>query len=105
MEDQPKKTRKTAKKTRGITLSAFTIILILTFVLAILTHLLPKAQYKSMYSEVENCVVVSGTGAVDEATLYENNGVCAIQEDVLEEGSGVERATLSQTLLAPILGL
>ena len=33
------------RKNRGITLSAFTIILLLTFVLAIITHLLPKAQF------------------------------------------------------------
>ena len=104
MEGQAKKTRKTAKKSRGITLSAFTIILILTFVLALLTHVLPKAQYTTEYVGVEDCAVVSGTGAIDEAYAYENNGVCATEEEVLVDGSGVERATLSQTLLAPILG-
>ena len=71
MEDQAKKTRKKAKKSRGITLSAFTIILILIFVLAILTHLLPTAQFVG---------------------------------EELVDGSGVVGASLSQTLLAPILG-
>lgn len=71
MEDQAKKTRKKAKKSRGITLSAFTIILILIFVLALLTHLLPTAQFVG---------------------------------EELVDGSGVVGATLSQTLLAPILG-
>ena len=71
MEDQEKKTRKTAKKSRGITLSAFTIILLLIFVLAILTHLLPAAAFEG---------------------------------EELIDGSGVVGATLSQTLLAPILG-
>ncbi len=63
--------KKKAGKKRGITLSAFTIILILIFVLAIITHLLPDAQF--------------------------------IGEDLVD-GSGVIGATLSQTLLAPILG-
>ena len=58
-------------KKRSFTLSAFTIILILIFVLAIVTHLLPAAQF---------------TG------------------DELVNGSGVQGATLAQTLLAPILG-
>ena len=104
MENEPKKTRKTAKKSRGITLSAFTIILILTFVLAIITHLLPKAQYRTEYSGVDNCIVVTETGSVDEGYKYDGPGVCATEEDVLIDGSGVEGATLSQTLLAPILG-
>ena len=72
MEDQAKKTRKKAKKSRGITLSAFTIILILTFVLAIITWLLPEAKFDAAKA--------------------------------LIDGSGVERASLAQTLLAPILG-
>ena len=65
MDSTDKQTRKAASRKknqkRSLTLSAFTIILILTFVLAIITLILPK-------------------------------------------GSGVERATLSGTLLAPILG-
>ena len=56
---------------RSFTLSAFTIILILTFVLAIVTHFLPEARFAG---------------------------------DTLINGSGVVGATLSQTLLAPILG-
>ena len=56
---------------RTFTLSAFTIILILTFVLAIATHLLPEAQFEG---------------------------------ETLIDGSGVIGATLSQALLAPILG-
>ena len=103
MEDQVKKPRKKAKKSRGVTLSAFTIILILTFVLAIFTHILPKAEYTKEYSSVEDCVVVSDTGSVDEN--YElDNGVCGVEEEVLVDGSGVEGASLSQTLLAPIAG-
>ncbi|MBQ6495436.1 MAG: YfcC family protein [Bacilli bacterium] len=62
---------KRKNKKRPTALSAFTIILILTFILAIISHLLPKA-------------VFSG--------------------EVLVNGSGVVGATLSQTLLAPILG-
>ena len=62
--------RKKNKK-RSLTLSAFTIILLLTFVLAIITHFLPTAKFVG-----ENIV----------------------------DGSGVLGATLSQTLLAPILG-
>lgn len=58
-------------KKRGLALSAFTIILLLIFLLAIITHLLPTAQF---------------------------NG------EELIDGSGVIGATLSQTLLAPILG-
>jgi uncharacterized ion transporter superfamily protein YfcC len=60
-----------AKTTGKKTLSAYTIILILTFVLAIVTHLLPQAQFVG---------------------------------EELVDGSGVIGATLSQTLLAPILG-
>ena len=71
MDGQEKKARKKAKKSRGITLSAFTIILLLIFFLAILTHFLPAAQF--------------------------------VGEDLVD-GSGVIGATLSQTLLAPILG-
>ena len=66
--------RRTSRKKnqkRSFTLSAFTIILILTFILAIVTHFLPEAVF-----EGENLV----------------------------DGSGVVGATLSQTLLAPILG-
>ena len=59
------------KKKRAFALSAFTIILILTYLLAIATHFLPQAQF------------------IDEAIV---------------DGSGVVGATLSQTLLAPILG-
>ena len=58
-------------KKRGLALSAFTIILLLTFALAILTHILPAAQFDG---------------------------------ETLIDGSGVVGATLSQTLLAPILG-
>lgn len=75
MEVSEKQARKKASskknKKRALTLSAFTIILILTFVLAIVTHLLPVAQFDG-----ENII----------------------------DGSGVVGATLSQTLLAPILG-
>ena len=66
--------RRTSRKKnqkRSFTLSAFTIILILTFILAIVTDFLPEAVF-----EGENLV----------------------------DGSGVVGATLSQTLLAPILG-
>ncbi len=66
-----KKVLLATSKKRGLALSAFTIILLLTFVLAIVTHLLPNAQF---------------------------NG------EELIDGSGVIGATLSQTLLAPILG-
>ena len=75
MEKSEKEARKkvSQKKNqkRSITLSAFTIILILIFVLAIVTHILPVAQFDG---------------------------------DTLIDGSGVVGATLSQTLLAPILG-
>lgn len=67
--------RRSAKKRESFSLSAFTIILILIFVLGILTHFLPKAQFL-------------GTGA----------------EAALVDGSGVERASLSQILMSPILG-
>ena len=59
------------KKKRVFALSAFTIILLLTFVLAIITHFLPEAKFVG---------------------------------EKLVDGSGVIGATLSQTLLAPILG-
>ena len=62
---------KRRNKKRPTALSAFTIILLLTFVLAIISHLLPKAAFSG---------------------------------DVLVNGSGVVGATLSQTLLSPILG-
>ena len=75
MEKSEKEARKKASQKknqkRSLTLSAFTIILILTFVLAIVTHILPTAQF-------------DGESLID--------------------GSGVVGATLSQTLLAPILG-
>lgn len=75
MESTNKEARKTASvkknKKRGLTISAFTIILILTFVLAIITHFLPEAQFAG---------------------------------EELVDGSGVVGASLSQTLLAPILG-
>ena len=60
----------TKKKTR-LSLSAFTIILIMIYVLAIVTHLLPEATF------VEEAIV---------------------------DGSGVVKATLSQTLMAPVYG-
>ncbi len=75
MEKSEKEARKKVSQAknqkRHLTLSAFTIILILTIVLAIITHFLPTAQF---------------------------NG------ETLIDGSGVVGATLSQTLLAPILG-
>lgn len=75
MESTEKEVRKTAtrkkNKKRSLTLSAFTIILLLTFVLSIVTHFLATAKFVG-----ENIV----------------------------DGSGVIGATLSQTLLAPILG-
>ena len=75
MEVSEKQARKSASRKknqkRSLTLSAFTIILILTCVLAIITHFLPAAQFDG---------------------------------DALIDGSGVIGATLSQTLLAPILG-
>ena len=70
--------KKKAGKKRGITLSAFTIILILIFVLAIITHFLPDPTYVASATEEGAQVIV--------------------------DGSGVEGATLSQTLLAPIVG-
>ena len=75
MERTEKEARKQASrkknKKRSLTLSAFTIILILTFILAIITHFLPTAVFEG--------------------------------EDLVN-GSGVVGATLSQALLAPILG-
>ena len=75
MDSTDRETRKRASRKknqkRSITLSAFTIILILTFILAIVTRFLPAAQFAG---------------------------------EVLVDGSGVVGATLSQTLLAPILG-
>ena len=75
MDSTNKEARKKASskknQKRGLTISAFTIILILTFVLAIITHFLPEAQFAG---------------------------------EELVDGSGVVGATLSQTLLAPILG-
>jgi len=62
---------KRRNKKRPTALSAFTIILILTFILALITQVLPKATFEG---------------------------------NILVNGSGVMRATLSQTLLAPILG-
>ena len=58
-------------KKRPTTLTAFTIILILTFILALISHVLPKAAFEG---------------------------------NIIVNGSGVIGATLSQTLLAPILG-
>lgn len=75
MDRADKETRKQASrkknKKRSLTLSAFTIILILTFVLGLVTWLLPEAKF--------------------------------VAEELID-GSGVERASLAQTLLAPILG-
>ena len=64
-------TKKNAKKKTRLSLSAFTIILIMIYVLAIVTHLLPEAQFA---------------------------------EEALVDGSGVVKATLSQTLMAPVYG-
>ena len=61
----------TKNRKKRLSLSAFTIILILTFILAIISHLLPEAQFVG---------------------------------EELVDGSGVVGATLSQTLMAPILG-
>ena len=68
--ERREKARKKNQK-RSLTLTAFTIILLLTYILAIITHFLPAAQF------------------------------CG---DEIISGSGVQGATLSQTLLAPILG-
>ena len=59
------------RKKRATTLSSFTIILILTAILAIISHILPHAKF--------------------------------IGEQIVD-GSGVVGATLSQTLMSPILG-
>ena len=59
------------RKKRATALSSFTIILILTIILAIISHLLPHASFVG---------------------------------DKIVDGSGVVGATLSQTLMAPILG-
>lgn len=59
------------KKKRATALSAFTIILIIIFVLGIITHLLPAADF--------------------------------VGEKIVD-GTGVVGASLSQTLMAPILG-
>ena len=66
-----KKGRGNRKKRESFSLSAFTIILIITFILGALTHFLPEAIMRG---------------------------------DELVNGSGVIPATLSQTLMAPILG-
>ncbi len=66
-----KKGRGNRKKRESFSLSAFTIILIITFILGAITHFLPKALMVG---------------------------------DELVNGSGVVPATLSQTLMAPILG-
>ena len=75
MDRADKETRKQASrkknKKRSLTLSAFTIILILTFVLGLVTWLLPEAKF--------------------------------VAKELID-GSGVERASLAQTLRAPILG-
>ena len=63
--------RTTKRSKKKLALSAFTIILILTFGLAIISHLLPEAKFVG---------------------------------EELVDGSGVVGATLSQTLLSPILG-
>ena len=70
-KEKKKKASRKKNQKRSITLSAFTIILILTAVLAIITHFLPPAVFEG---------------------------------ETLVDGSGVIGATLSQTLLAPILG-
>ena len=66
-----KKGRTNRKKRESFSLSALTIILIITFILGAITHFLPQA-------------VFSG--------------------DELVNGSGVVAATVSQTLMAPVLG-
>ena len=71
MEVSENKGRLKPRKKRGFALSAFTIILLLTFALALLTHVLPAAQFDG---------------------------------ETLIDGSGVVGASLSETLLAPILG-
>ena len=71
LKEEQRKVSRGKNQKRSITLSAFTIILILTALLAIVTHFLPHA-------------IFNGKDIVD--------------------GSGVVGATLSQTLLAPILG-
>ncbi len=66
-----KKGRGNRKKRESFSLSAFTIILIITFVLGAITHFLPQAVFEG---------------------------------EELVNGSGVVGATLSQTLMAPVLG-
>ena len=69
-EARKKVSRKKNQK-RSLSLTAFTIILIMTIVLALISHVLPVAQFDG---------------------------------ETLVDGSGVVGATLSQTLLAPVLG-
>ena len=66
-----KKTNVKYSKETPLSLSAFTIILILIFILAIITHFLPAAEFS---------------------------------EDAIVNGSGVKAASLSTTLMAPVLG-
>lgn len=70
-ESKMESTKSKPKKKRPFSLSAFTIILILIYLLAIVSHMLPHAKF------------VGGN---------------------IVNGSGVKGATLSQTLMSPILG-
>ena len=80
-----KKGRTNRKKRESFSLSALTIILIITFILGAITHFLPQA-------------VFSG----DAITHF--LPAAAFEGEKLVNGSGVVGATLSQTLMAPILG-
>ena len=57
-------TKKNAKKKRNISLSAFTIILIMIYLLAVISHFLPAAQFDA------EGVIVDGSGVVG-ATLWQ----------------------------------
>ncbi len=110
------------KKVSRAMLSAYTIIMILIVALGLLSHVLPRAQYAAVVSDVETAPSVEvGPGewegevpaenAVIEETViepqtYESLGACEAEntECAIVDGSGVVPAELYQILIAPILG-
>lgn len=108
--------KKTHKRRARAMLSAYSIIMILIILLGVLSHVLPSAQFVPVESDTAEAELVEDTEFLDENELVseEAEEEAVEEEAVIEEeeepemeivnGSGVVGASLSDVLMAPILG-
>ena len=108
------KKKKDRKKRARAMLSAYSIIMVLVILLGIASNILPKAKYVAEVSEESETELVAEDELSSEETeavakeevTYDTLDACEAENEscVVVEGSGVIGATLSNILMAPILG-